>query len=301
MSTILEKAAKLRERENAEAKLKTRVERMVLDAADDTETPRCALCNIFGRRRHNAALKKALEMGPAAEGASAGDTAVKSSALFGMGKRRVNDPSIKLKEAAVALEERIFQLEQRASEGRDEAKRCMQAGKKVQAMRALKKSKAVEKQCSANQSSLDALEAQLGLLEQAALQKTLATALASSSKSMKGQRKLLSHAESAIDDAADAREMAVELTEVMAEFGSNGVTADEDDLLTELAAMMAEDTEPPGGGTSVSIPDADAAEAGRALEAMHASWDEAEAARRDMPAVPNGVRAKVNEKQKLLA
>jgi hypothetical protein len=52
---------------------------------------------------------------------------------------------------------------------------------------------------------------------------------------------------------------------------------------------------------SDALDELEARDAGRALALKHDQWDAAEHVRRNMPAVPNGVRAKLTEKQKLLA
>ena len=278
MSTIAEKAEKLRERQDAEKSIQQRIDRLVDNATDD-DVQRCGFCHIFGRRRRNEALRRAIEQGPSSStGAEMTET---KSKIFSIGRKKASDPALKLKEAASALQERIEQLETRAQESRADAASAMRANKKMQAMRALKKAKALEKQASSNQSSLDALEAQLSLLEQAAVQRQLASALASSSKQFKGTKKLLSVAENAIDDAADARDLAVELGDVMAEFGSNGAVEDDDDLMAELNAMVA----------SAEIPEAEndemARQAQRDLERRQQQYAEAEEARRQMPAAPS--------------
>ena len=284
MRTLQDKLDELKQREQIEMTIEKKIDRVMrdVDLGDDDASQRCGLCSIFGRR-------KKLKMN---KDGNVSKLETRAKTLFG--KRKVADPAAKLREAAVALEERIAQLEERSSEGRAETKRLMNAGKKAAALRALKKVKAVEKQQAANQASLDALELQLSMLEDAQVQKTLASALASSSKGIKSQKKLISKAESAIDDAGEAREMVTELSDVMAEFAV-GNNDDDDELLAELDGMVMEST----GDSSEPVahdPVADAA----ALKQKH-EWDDAERMRQQMPDVPSGLRRRKEEHRGLLS
>lgn len=135
---------------------------------------------------------------------------------------------------------RVKTLEARVSEQRAEAVTLQQSGQKPQAVRALRRAKATEMQIVHSQSALDACEQQLDLLAQTALQKQLTSALASTSKKMKKDSKSLECAESAVDDAADARDMANDLDVAVADFARAGQpNVDDDDLEAELASMVA--------------------------------------------------------------
>jgi hypothetical protein len=165
-------------------------------------------------------------------------------AVFGLAgaSKKGADPAAKLEEAAQVMRARIEQLEERAIAQRKVAVRASQAGQKVAAIRELKRAKAVEAQVEANQSSLMAVEQQVDMLAQAAMQKTLASALATTSKSMKKDAKAIGKAEAAIDDAQEARDMASDLNQVMLDFAGGGIEAlDEDDLIAELATMVADE------------------------------------------------------------
>ncbi len=297
MTTVSEKLDALRTRAAAQKAIEAKIAQAV--DGDERAFRGCGFCALFRRRSRHVRM---LDV-DAAEDAGASTETTESAAsnevarsaahtrLFGikgmgLGKKKSADPSAKLREAAIALEERIGQLEVRASEGRAEAKRCMQANQKAAAIRALKKAKAVEKQLLANQASLDALETQLSMLEDAAVQKTLASALASSSKNFKKQRGILSQAESAIDEAADTRDVVVELQDVMSEFAASGTDryVDDDELVAELEEMMGDEAPAPA-----VAPSSDAAEgAMRALQAKHADYDAAAQLARDLPATANG-------------
>lgn len=255
-SSTNEKHEKLKIRKAAEALLNQQVDRNMSVSFGDEG--RCTLCpTIFGRRKRI----------PIPTGEPKPKT---RSQLFGVGKRV--EPHEKLTEAASSLEERVRELEQRVLEGKRDAAQAMKTGNKALALRLLKKSKLVETKMVANQKSLDAIEAQLLLLGEAAMQKTLATALASSSKGFKNQSRMIAKAESAIDVAADARDMAAELSDVFAEFG-NTDASDDIDLLAELNAMVADDPSPATGETVT--------QAMEKLETKHAEWDEVELIRRN--------------------
>ena len=298
MTTVSEKLDALRTRAAAQKAIEAKIAQAV--DGDERAFRGCGFCALFRRRNRHVrmldvdAVDDAGASTETTADAAASNEVARSAAhtrLFGikgmsLGKKKNADPSAKLREAALALEERIGQLEVRASEGRAEAKRCMQANQKAAAIRALKKAKAVEKQLLANQSSLDALEAQLSLLEDAAVQKTLASALASSSKNFKKQRGILSQAESAIDEAADTRDVVVELQDVMSEFAASGTDryADDDELVAELEGMMSDEAPAPA-----AAPSSDAAgDAMRALENKHADYDAAAQLARDLPVTANG-------------
>jgi hypothetical protein len=199
------------------------------------------------------------------------------------------------------MQSRIQDLECRAASERAEAKRLMGLGNKSSAMRALKRAKATEKQLEANQASLLAVEQQVDLMAQAQMQKQIASALASSSKGMKAQKKLLKSAENAVDDASEARDMAEDLGQVMADFASNG-NDDDDDLFEELQQMMEEPpTKPPEQALQpISEEEAKQMEISQ-LESRIAQWDEAEAARQALPDVPGELSAKARGKAKAIS
>lgn len=254
---------------------------------------------LTGRQRNMALV--AVSESTASTGVATGSAT--QAGLFGMKKA---DPHAKLAEAAASMEKRIQELELRAQAERAEAKSQMQAGQKTSAMRMLKRAKATEKQLEANQSSMMAIEQQVDLMAQAQMQKQLASALASSSKGMKAQKKLLKNAESAVDDAQDARDMADDLGNVMSEFASNGNgNEDEDDLMDELQQMMNEDPPPPttSAMVEVSLDDKEAKEAEiAALEARLARYDQSRAARdavAQMPAAPMDLPSVANGKAKM--
>lgn len=256
--TAEEKFRQLRMRKEESRKLGAHIDALVKQAEGEEVPSGCSfgLCALVRRKlgRGEAFSTVAVD----ATRAGAHSNVEMHRAVFGLaGAKKAHDPAAKLDEAAQVMRARIAQLEERATDQRKVAGNLMRAGQKAQALRELKKAKAVEQQVEANQASLMAVEQQVDMLAQAAMQKTLASALASTSKSMKKDAKALGKAEAAIDEAQEVRDMATDLSNVMAEFAGNGTgDVDEDELMAELEGMVAEHAEPP--------PPVDAAAAERA-------------------------------------
>ena len=119
------------------------------------------------------------------------------------------------------------------------------------------------------------------------MQKTLTTALASTSKSLRTDGKMLTRAEKAIDDASEARDMASDLNSVVAEFATAG-SVDDDDLAAELESMLdAVNDVPPPPRMATSDDGVDAADVA-ALEARVCAWDDRASVRAaaSLPSVP---------------
>ena len=205
---------------------------------------------------------------------SLGTRVATTSAIFGQRKAKM-DPATKLAEAAAVMEARVEELEGRVGEQRGEAARMMKLGQKNAAMRALKKSKALEKQLASYQASLLAVEQQVDMLSQAHLQRTMADALHASSKGLKKDKKMLKKAEGAMEEAQEARDLADDLGQVMAEFATTGGGyEDDEDLLAELQEMAAaDDGGGSDGGTVEAAEDPEAAAQQREMEALAAKHE----------------------------
>ena len=215
---------------------------------------------IFSRRKSAYQQGATQEMGSSSSSstnasstssnASASAEATKSvevnSRIFGLaGAKKASDPAKMLEQAASVMKARIEQLEQRAAESRSEAARLVKLGQKQAAMRALKKAKQLESSVAANSASLDAVEQQVDMLAQAAVQKTLTSALETTSKSMKKDTKIVARAEKAVDDMAEVRDQAEDLNAAMSELANHGGDIDEDELEEELDAMLASAADAP--------------------------------------------------------
>lgn len=315
VKTVDDKNAALRARKDQERELGAQIDRAMRSVeAGGRTSGGCfsGLLALFWRPRKTHTDAQSTEMAPASSGSAAFGMAngsrVAHATLFGLGSKA--DPHAKLGEAARAMEQRIAQLEERASECREEARRLVQVGQKGAAMRALKKAKAIEKQAEANQASLLAVEQQLDLMAQATIQKTVASALKTSTRGMKADKKLLKHAEDAVDEAQEARDMATDLSAVMADFAHNGGPndLDEDALLAELEEMAGTVPPPPASASSngtsqieiQTAADAAAAAASAVLAERHAAWDAADAVRAALPSAPTK-KTKKEESQGLLS
>ena len=247
----------LKMRDAEAAKLAETIDTMMKRAvAENNPNPGCFawLSKLFSGRRSKYQQGETQELAAApassssASGASASTGSIGSSQqsmevnsrIFGLaGAKKASDPARMLEQAASVMKARISHLEQRAAESRSEAARLVKLGQKSAAMRALKKAKQLESSVAANSASLDAVEQQVDLLAQAAVQKTLTSALETTSKSMKKDTKIVARAEKAVDDMAEVRDQAEDLNAAMSELANQGPNdIDEDELMEELEAMM---------------------------------------------------------------
>ena len=98
------------------------------------------------------------------------------------------------------------------------------------------KQKMVEKQLETAQSTHVALETQVDVLAQSELQKQVASALSASVATTKKKTKgLLGRTETAVEDAAELKDLAEDISSVMG--GLQTEAFDEDELMEELVAM----------------------------------------------------------------
>lgn len=282
----------LKQRRDAQRHLGKKIDSILKQSGtDETQNTGCfaLISALFGRRRRDSTAVTSSEVAGSAE------TVPRRTghSVFGLAAGKRIDATSQLKEAAEAIRMRVQNLEQRVSEHRAEAKQLMQSGQKKAALRALQKANTVQKQVDSNLSAVDAVEQQLDALSQAAMQKTLANALAATSKTMKKDSKVIVKAESAIDEAQEARDIANDLDQVMTDFAANGKGCqDEEELIAELDAMMTGDDNPaPPPAATTARADAHT-EAARQLDVKHAQWDAAEAIRSRMPEAPTNLNGK---------
>ena len=159
------------------------------------------------------------------------------------GSRRYTDlarsqANAKLSRTAEQLALRVSDLAARVASARNTAASLNAAGKKTEALAALRRSKAIEKQLAASQTALESLETQLLMLEDAKLQAEISTALAASTGDFKKTtRGLLKKTEKAVDDAAEVKDLAEDVHSALD--GLKQSEFDEDDLLAELEEMQA--------------------------------------------------------------
>ena len=104
------------------------------------------------------------------------------TALFGQarGIQTKQSPADKLQSAAASVEHRVEELTEKASLARARAAELLSQGQRPTALAALKKAKLLEKQIETATATHAALESQVDVLSQAALQREVASALSAS-------------------------------------------------------------------------------------------------------------------------
>jgi uncharacterized protein YukE len=141
------------------------------------------------------------------------------------------------------VEAKILSAQSKVEEEERSARLAYQKGDKALALRLLKKSKLSGRRLAALNATLSSIAAQADALETAALQTELVSALSTSNSVLKktfggkGRASLVSNAESAADDAAEARDALDDLQAALAEVGASSADADDDELLEELEGM----------------------------------------------------------------
>ncbi len=148
--------------------------------------------------------------------------------------------SDRLTTAAKAMETHAESLGEKAAAARSKAKALMAAGKKPEALAWLKKAKQAESQHSNAVATHAALERQIDVLAESALQKEVATALSASvAVAKKKTMGLLSKTEDAVDSAVELKDFAEDVSQAFG--GLQTDNYDEDELLDELNALAMED------------------------------------------------------------
>ena len=214
------KQSNLKARKAEDEALERRVN-VILSQAGEPQ-PGCGICILFRR----AFTKR-------------GMTDSQKTAIFGT---KASSASAKLSTVAEKMETKVNELEERIAAERARASALHKKGDKAGALRAMKSLKKKEQNLSQHVASLAALEQQSDLLENAELQKSVASALSATAKGLTKQKKLMKRAEEAVDGATEARDLADDLNAVMGELAPT-TDLDEDDLMAELDAMVAEEQE----------------------------------------------------------
>ena len=148
--------------------------------------------------------------------------------------------SDRLSTAAKSMEAHAESLGERAAAARAKAKSLMAVGKKFEALAMLKKAKQAEAQHSNAVATHAALERQIDVLAESALQKEVATALSASvAVAKKKTAGLLSKTEDAVDSAIELKDFAEDVSSAFGGLQSDNY--DEDELLEELNALAMEE------------------------------------------------------------
>ena len=201
--TKMAEVAKMKEAEKAMAQ---KIDKLVSggDLDDDAQRRGCGGgCFPFLSRRGRSRVAQESGM----------EVAVFGQSAAGAGAASTN---ARLEKAAEQMESHAAQLYAKAGASRSKAKALMAQGKKQEAMLALKRAKALEKQAEVAASTHAAIEQQQEMLQSSALQREVASALSASiATTKKKTRGLLEKAESAVDGSAELRDVAEEINEVM--------------------------------------------------------------------------------------
>ena len=283
--TKMAEVAKMKEAEKAMAQ---KIDKLVSggDLDDDAQRRGCGGgCFPFLSRRGRSRVAQESGM----------EVAVFGQSAAGAGAASTN---ARLEKAAEQMESHAAQLYAKAGASRSKAKALMAQGKKQEAMLALKRAKALEKQAEVAASTHAAIEQQQEMLQSSALQREVASALSASiATTKKKTRGLLEKAESAVDGSAELRDVAEEINEVMGGL-AKADDYDEEDLLEELELLAREPDDE----------EATAAAAAAAEEALPSAADakamvepQAIVVGIDPSQFPSAPKAKREIKQKLLA
>lgn len=222
-----------------EAALAAKIDEMVargeLSVDEEGSVVGCdPLCGLLRRRRRRRVPAEA------AAAAAKGQSGLEK-AVFGTRSGKSVTATERLAQAAESVQAHASQLSERAAAARARALELQMAGKKADALMALKRAKALEKQAATAMSTHAALESQQDMLESSALQREIASALSASVASTKTKSKgLLSKAETAVDDAAELKDAFEEVTEALGGLQAQYGDDDDDELLAELQSMVAE-------------------------------------------------------------
>jgi len=148
----------------------------------------------------------------------------------------------KLAALGASLANRMSTVEERAAALRKEAASLMKQGKKDQALRALKRCKAQEKQLANLSAQASAVERQSDMMEDAQLQQEIANALSASVSNMKQSKRVLKDVEEATDATQELQDIAEDVHAAFASINdraNDDLSLDDDELLEELAGLAA--------------------------------------------------------------
>ena len=252
------KRAALAEMKEKETRMATDIDRMVRVSLVDDEAPvqGCGarfLC--FGGRRRAAART----------------TSSLDSRVFGTAVKKT-DATQRLNHAAESVGAHVEQLAEKVRAAETRARELFAEQKKPEAIAALKRAKTLQKQLETASATHAALERQVDVLAESALQREVASALSASVASTKKKSKgLLSKTESAVDSAVELKDFAEDIAQTLG--GLQTDVYDDDELLAELEGMQQ-----PEPQAVIAVPEAIAVDV------------------RDYPAVPS----KKLERKKLL-
>jgi hypothetical protein len=254
LHSAAQRSAEITRRESFQRTLASSVDQAVAKATEDGDASDAAPSCFGGlyrlasscarRRRHRRLLDidvpaSAVRTARAASGAlAAGGVGL---SLFGQRRAAggASTAATRLAEVGESLDARIAAVEAKAVASKAEAAKLFIGGGKAAALRALRRSKAHEKQAAALSGTAIAIERQSAMLEDAGLQQQVANAMQAGVKGMKKTAKALKDVESVVDEASEMRDMSEDINAALSELGTayNDPGVDDDDLLGELEEM----------------------------------------------------------------
>ena len=177
--------------------------------------------------------------------------------LFGRKKQNIVQPSIaihSLQDTIITMEKRELHLEKQIAELSTQAKKAVQAKRKARAIMFLRKKKLLEKQQENIFNTKMTIETQIVALTQALANTEIVSALKKGRDALKGMETKVNPDDVAdiVDDMEEQISTVDEVAEVMAR--PIGSSINEDELLAELEAELADDIDEKLLGTPVVLP-----------------------------------------------
>lgn len=250
LTTVASKHAAMKERAAIQKTVDAEVDKMVkLHVEGELDrSPGCfsrlVSCPGFGTRFRRMAVPTVESASVSSSAAASASLGSKSGSLMTrlVGNSKQNE-AVRIETAMKTVQARVSLLSEKVTVSRQRALDSKRASKNEEAMRELRKSKAVEKQLATATAALEALERQEDMLAQSSLQRELAAALSTTNKEVKKKHKgLLSFAEKAVDESVELKDDAEDIGSVFDGLvGAVDPGVDEDELLQELESMVEDD------------------------------------------------------------
>ena len=176
--------------------------------------------------------------------ADTGDCSSCFARLFGRPRHgnseRSSAASSRLDSILAGLSTREASLTQRASESRADAMQLHKRGDRLGALRALRRAHGIDSALKTTAATRATVEQQQDMLEQAALQKEMSSAISASVKSMQKACKGvdLGRLDKQLDSVADLHGDMATVSDTLASASESVYSIDDDDLCRELEALL---------------------------------------------------------------
>lgn len=255
LSDVASKLAALKQRKDERVATDKMVDELVRTWAPEEAPPtqgclpKIRMCPSWMSRKSRVSTREPSAIADASDLATASGTSgavVRQSGdshrlldrLVGVKKQQTSETD-KIQTAMQTVQLRVDSLSDRVKIGRERALVARQNGRQEEAIRELRKTKAIEKQLAAARMALDTLERQQDMIAETTLQHELATALKSTTAGVKAKNKgLLTLAESAVDESVEVRDDVEDVATIFENMVPAYAGADEDELLAELDDLI---------------------------------------------------------------